>query len=126
MSINVKDTDKWVSVDVDYAKIAAKLASPKQIELVGDVEGRIEDSQNVETGEVYSGFDGTRDVQIIVSYNPDSIAPAATNDSEGNLITDTYLKRSGGDIFGDVNFKLSKEAETAELTITKEGNYNWT
>lgn len=122
MSINVKDTDKWVSVDVDYSKIAAKLASSKQIELVGDVEGRIEDSSNVETGEVYTGFDGSRDVQIIVTYNPDSIAPAATNDSEGNLITDTYLKRSGGDIFGDVNFKLTKEAETAELTITKEGN----
>ena len=52
MSINVKDTDKWVSVDVDYSKIAAKLASSKQIELVGDVEGRIEDSSNVETGEV--------------------------------------------------------------------------
>ena len=122
MSINVKDTDKWVSVDVDYSKIAAKLASSKQIELVGDVEGRIEDSSNVETGEVYTGFDGSRDVQIIVTYNPDSIAPAATNDSEGNLITDTYLKRSGGDIFGDVNFKLTKNAETAELTITKEGN----
>ena len=122
MSINVKDTDKWVSVDVDYSKIAAKLASSKQIELVGDVEGRIEDSSNVETGEVYTGFDGSRDVQIIVTYNPDSIAPAATNDSEGNLITDTYLKRSGGDIFGDVNFKLTKGAETAELTITKEGN----
>ena len=122
MSINVKDTDKWVSVDVDYSKIAAKLASSKQIELVGDVEGRIEDSSNVETGEVYTGFDGSRDVQIIVTYNPDSIAPAATNDSEGNLITDTYLKRSGGDIFGDVNFKLTKDAETAELTITKEGN----
>lgn len=122
MSINVKDTDKWVSVDVDYSKIAAKLASSKQIELVGDVEGRIEDSSNVETGEVYTGFDGSRDVQIIVTYNPDSIAPAATNDSEGNLITDTYLKRSGGDIFGDVNFKLTKDAEIAELTITKEGN----
>ena len=122
MSINVKDTDKWVSVDVDYSKIAAKLASSKQIELVGDVEGRIEDSSNVETGEVYTGFDGSRDVQIIVTYNPNSIAPAATNDSEGNLITDTYLKRSGGDIFGDVNFKLTKDAETAELTITKEGN----
>ena len=122
MSINVKDTDKWVSVDVDYSKIAAKLASSKQIELVGDVEGRIEDSSNVETGEVYTGFDGSRDVQIIVTYNPDSIAPAATNDSEGNLIIDTYLKRSGGDIFGDVNFKLTKDAETAELTITKEGN----
>lgn len=84
MGLYVQKNGQWQSVTVDAA---LKLNTPRSIALTGDVSGS-------------TVFDGSANVTIVTKVLS---AASGTNDSEGNPINTTYLKRTGGTMTGALN-----------------------
>lgn len=84
MAILVKRSGQWVNLTIDAA---LRLSTPRSIALIGDVTGS-------------TVFDGSTNVSIVTSVVSSA---AADSDSEGNKISSTYLKRSGGTMTGNIN-----------------------
>ena len=77
-----------INVTSVNADSASKLSTARKINITGNATGS-------------AGFDGTSDVNINVMVNS---ATKATNDGNGANIANTYLKKSGGTMFGALNF----------------------